>query len=62
VQLDPIKPTLKAPGPQRLKLEPDGPLSNFAFNFNLCRCNKGLLDVAVNGVVGRCRLTLRNPR
>ena len=37
VQVDPMKPTLKAPGPQRLKLEFDGMLSNFAFTFNLRR-------------------------
>jgi len=37
VQLDPIKPTLKAPGIKRLKLIRDDKLSNFAFKFNL-RC------------------------
>jgi len=37
VQVDPIKPTLKAPGTKRLKLKYDEQLSNFAFNFNL-RC------------------------
>ena len=35
VQLDPIKPMLKAPGTNRLKLKHDQPLSSFAFNFNL---------------------------
>ena len=35
VQVDPIKPTLKATGSERLKLKYDEPLSNFAFNFNL---------------------------
>jgi len=39
VQVDPIKPTLKAPGSKRLKLECDEPLSHFAFNFNLRRYN-----------------------
>ena len=39
VQVDPIKPTLKAPGTKRLKLKCDEPLSNFAFNFNLRRYN-----------------------
>jgi len=34
VQLDPIKPTLKAPGSKRLKPEDDKLLSDFAFNFN----------------------------
>jgi len=37
VQIDPIKPTVKAPGPQHLKLEYDGLLSNFGFKFNLRR-------------------------
>ena len=32
-----MKPTVKEPGPKRLKLECDEPLSNFAFNFNLHR-------------------------
>ena len=35
VQVDPIKPTLKAPGTKRLKLKYDKLLSSFAFNFNL---------------------------
>ena len=37
VQVDPIKPTFRAHGTKRLKLINDGPLSNFAFNFNLRR-------------------------
>jgi hypothetical protein len=37
VQVDPIKPMLKAPGTKRLKLEYDKLLSSFAFNFNLRR-------------------------
>ena len=37
MQVDPIKPTLKAPGIDRLKLNYDKLLSNFAFKFNL-RC------------------------
>ena len=37
VQVDPIKPTLKAPGTKRLKLEYDELLSSFAFSFNLRR-------------------------
>ena len=35
MQVDPIKPTLKAPEIQRLKLKYDEPLSSFAFKFNL---------------------------
>jgi len=37
VELEPIKPVLKAPGSKRLKLNCDIPLSNFAFKFNLRR-------------------------
>jgi len=37
VQVDPIKPTLKLPGPKRLKLEHDVLLSSFAFKLNLRR-------------------------
>jgi len=38
VQVDPIKPTLKAPGSMLLTLRLDVPLSKFALNFNLRRC------------------------
>ena len=37
MQVDPIKPTLKAPGTKRLKLHTDEPLSNLAFKCNLRR-------------------------
>ena len=37
MQVDPIKPTLKAPGTKRLKMKHDEPLSNFAFKLNLRR-------------------------
>jgi hypothetical protein len=62
---------MKAPGTKRLKLKYDGPLSNFAFKFNLRRCNEGLMcatdDKFKSGgdfirlwrnEVGRCTLTL----
>ena len=39
VQVDPIKPTLKAPGTKRLKLKYNVLLSTFAFKFNLRRYN-----------------------
>jgi len=39
-QVDPIKPTLKAPGTKRLTLKCDDPLSSFGFNVNLRRYNK----------------------
>jgi hypothetical protein len=35
--VDPIKPKLKLPGTKRLKLKCEGPLSIFAFKFNLRR-------------------------
>jgi hypothetical protein len=37
VQLDPIKPTLKVLGTQRLRLKSEEPLSKLAFKFNLRR-------------------------
>jgi len=37
VQVDPIKPTLKAPGSMLLKLRYVGPVLNFAFKVNLRR-------------------------
>jgi hypothetical protein len=37
LQLDPIKPTLKAPGTKRSKLECNGLLSTFGFEFSLSR-------------------------
>jgi hypothetical protein len=41
VQVDPIKPTLKAPGTNRLILKYDKLISIFAFNFKLRRYTKG---------------------
>ena len=42
VQLDPVKPTLKAPGTRRLTLKSYKLLSTFAFNFNLRRFTVGV--------------------
>jgi len=42
VQLDPIKPTLKAPGSQRLKLKYGNTLSTVAVKLYLRRYNTGL--------------------
>ena len=76
MQVDPIKPTLKAPGTKRLKLKCDEPLLNFAFNSKLRRYNMAMVDwliaarADVNAArsdgytplkVGRCRLTLSHP-
>jgi len=60
VQLEPMKPVLRAPRSMPLKLIYDGPLSNLAFNFNLRRYMKvlkGALTELCNKA-GRCRLTL----
>jgi len=41
VQVDPINPTLKAPGVQRLKLKYEELLSNFGVKFNSRRYTPG---------------------
>ena len=41
MQVDPMNPTLKAPGSERLTLRCDYLLSIFAFNFKLRRYNEG---------------------
>ena len=67
MQVNPIKPLLKAPGTKRLKLECDILLSDSASKLNLRRYIK--LWRASDGKclltttkVGRCRLNLSNPR
>ena len=49
MQIDPFKPTLKAPGIRRLNLKYDDLLSSFAFNFNLRRYNEDAGDDADEG-------------
>jgi len=51
VQLDPIKPTLKAPGTKRLKLKYDGPVLNFAFEFNLRLYTMVCFDIFILRVI-----------
>jgi len=46
VQVDPITPSLKAPGTKRLKLQFDGPRSNFAFKFNSRRYSQAAVGDA----------------
>ena len=61
MQVDPIKPTLKAPGTKRLTLNCDTLLSISAFKFNLRRYPEEadlLPDFAYTNLVRRCRLTL----
>ena len=61
---------LKPPGTKHLKLRCDEPLLNLGFNFNLRRYNTvvytlpfiTLLLPVDRFQVGRCRLTLSNPR
>jgi hypothetical protein len=69
VQVDPIKPRLKARKTKRLKQINDELLSSFGFNFNLHRyivvMNRANMAVPAArqppSMVGRCRLTLSNP-
>jgi hypothetical protein len=64
VQLDPVRPTLKAPVTEHLTLESDKLLSNFGFKINLRRYTTYefvMRDRAKLSKVGRCRLTLSNP-
>jgi hypothetical protein len=70
VQVDPIKPTLKAPKSKLSKLAHEKVLSNCAFKFHLHRSIEGYggapsaLGAAFGlppHMVGRCRLTLSNP-
>ena len=61
--IDPIEPKFKAPGTKRLKARYDGPLSNFAFNFNLHRYNTVFSASNYCGTSGNMvgsTLTLRN--
>jgi len=51
-----MKPKLKLPGTQRLKLKCDDPLSIFAFKFNFRRFTTAETTTALASV-GRCRLT-----
>ena len=44
VQVDPFKPTLKAPVTKRLKLQYDKLVSSVAFNFNLRRYTSAVLS------------------
>ena len=64
MQVQPMKSKSKAPGTKLFKLEYDNLLSIFAFNFNLRRFNKAVQAVMKlpATLVGRCRLTLSNPR
>ena len=54
MQVDPINPTLKAPGAKRLKVESDKVLSCSAFNFNLRRyveaCGENFVSFRMLGV------------
>jgi hypothetical protein len=68
-----MKPTLKVPGTERLKLKYDRLLSNLPFKFDLRRYIVALdydeakhASAACRGAhcieVGRCKMTLSNPR
>jgi len=53
VQVDPVKPMLKPPGTNRLKLNSDELLSKCAFDFNLRRYCKGGKAAAPSTKKGR---------
>ena len=61
VQVEPIKPTLKAPGTKRLKPKCDEPLSNFAFNFNLRRYTTEFADTTLQWSLWTLLEMLRSP-
>ena len=54
MQVDPIKATLKAPESMHLKLIYDGPLSNFAFKFDLRRYSEEDIDIAIESCPVDC--------
>ena len=66
MQVDPIKPTMKAPGNERLKLKHDEPPSKFAFRLNLRRYFEmhDKLDAALSSRQDlphvRCRMGLQS--
>jgi CRP-like cAMP-binding protein len=59
VQVDPIKPTLKAPGIISLKLKYHNLLSNFAFKFNLRRYTVGEMSLLTGAPVAATVRALR---
>ena len=63
MQVDPIKPELKAPETHLSTLKCDEPLSLFAFNFNLRRYIMGgaLLAIEKGFMVRWCRLKPADP-
>jgi hypothetical protein len=61
VQVDPVKPQLKAPGTNLLTLEYDELLSTFAVKFILRRYTMVAEPHCVRTQVGRCRLPLSKP-
>ena len=58
MQVQPIKPMLKAPGTKRLKLKYDETPSNVAFKFDLRRYNEG--TCVGYGDESRCECTVRS--
>ena len=62
VQVDPIRPTLKAPNTKRLKLKVDELLSNVAFNFNSRRYTEEPPVVVELTTHRRMRMTRRCAR
>ena len=61
MQVDPIKPTLKAPGIKLLKLEHEKLLSNLAFKFNLRRYGKVVKSAREVGARKKLKSTRNSP-
>ena len=55
MQVDPIKPMLKAPRIKRLKLKYDEPPSNCAFKFNVRRYTEARMQLTTHLEVGPAR-------
>jgi len=53
VQVDPIKPTLKTPGTERLKLKYEELVSNFCFKFNFAPLHRGRCPTWTSRSAGR---------
>jgi len=60
-RLTPVRPRVDRAWFQRLKLDYDEPLSNFAFNFNLRRYHKYVKKLVKSIEVRRCRLPVSIP-
>ena len=59
MHVQPMNHVLKAPGSMLLTLRYDGPLSKFAFKFNLCHYTEAVTNIVFAAVAGSPLLILR---